>query len=393
MRWKARLTALAVGMLAIAAACAPGDESEETDLVSRAIAAVTPPGSILHMEGKEWPPEGDNPRSLDMWLDGDEDRFRLEKRREWPGGSAVRVWVGVGWEMTSYDSDANNVSRQSFPAEYQARLQEPAAFALGYLWSLVMADEWRFLDEKSEGGRTILVIEARTVVMEEDPRLLDADPGTVFVTVIELDKDTLWPVWVRAHKILPEGEVQQGVAYQIDVVELLSPKDVPDELFSPEAVESLYMTMEEKLEQARAQGFALYWLGERYVADLDEAALVLRDVLMTQSVPWQVVVSYRPEEVWASWVTIYEGSESWTPKATGAPDSYSSRDVVVRGVAGVLHISQGPRGFPSHSLMFSLSGTTIELATAPTIKYGQDENPFNNPEALLSLAEALVTAE
>jgi hypothetical protein len=44
-------------------------------------------------------------------------------------------------------------------------------------------------------------------------------------------------------------------------------------------------------------------------------------------------------------------------------------------------------------LVLSLGGTTIELATAPQIKDQQDVNAFNNPEALLSLAEALVVAE
>lgn len=388
MNWVPNIGAVALGMLAIAAACAPEHEIEEVELVGQVIEAVRPAGSILHMEGRagesDWIDE--KPHTFEIWLDGDGDRFRTEYRREWVGGSALSVTVGVEWEFTSYASDANDIFKQSITAEYQARLKDPAVFAVGYLWSLAMADEWRVLEEKSEDGRTILVIEARGI------EGLDVDPGSV--SVLELDKDTLWPVRQSDRIISPEGEIREGSLSLFDVVELLSPKDVPDELFSPEAVESLYVTMEEKLEQARAQGFALYWLGEQYVTIPDEPALVLYDVALMESAPRRVVVSYRPEEAWVSWVLIYEGSESWTPKAASwAAGGYSSRDVVVRGVAGVLHVSQNPSGFPFHSLVFRLGGTTIELTTAPGIKDGQEMNPFNNPEALLSLAEALVVAE
>lgn len=182
---------------------------------------------------------------------------------------------------------------------------------------------------------------------------------------------------------------------------------VSDSDFEPpypvsEAVESLYVTMEEKLEEARAQGFALYWVGERYVADADRSGLVLRDLGVTQSVPWRVWLSYSLEGEWIDSVTIYEGPGSWSPKAADGPSGYSRRDVVVQGVTGVLHISDAALDptfpsqvptFPWLSLVLSLGGTTIELATAPAVKDGQDMNAFNNPEALLSLAEALVVAE
>ena len=182
---------------------------------------------------------------------------------------------------------------------------------------------------------------------------------------------------------------------------------VSDSDFEPpypvsEAPESLYVTMEEKLEEARAQGFALYWLGERYVADADRSGLVLRDLGVTQSVPWRVWLSYSLEGEWIDSVTIYEGPGSWSPKAAGDHSGYARRDVVVQGVTGVLHISDAALDptfpsqvatFPWLSLVLSLGGTTIELATAPAVKDGQDMNAFNNPEALLSLAEALVVAE
>jgi hypothetical protein len=357
------------------------------ELRTEIVEAVRPAGSILYMSGKVLASATDeNPHTFEIWLDGDSDRFRMENRREWVGGSASHVEVGVGWEITGYESDANQVHKRSIPVEYQTRLKDPAVFALGYLWSLTMADQWRILEEKSEDGRTILVIEARGV------EGADLDPGSVFVVTVELDRDTLWPVRGSDRIILPEGEVQEGGLYLFDVVELLSPEDVPGELFSPEAVESLYLTMEEKLDEATAQGFALYWLGERYVADLDRPGLALRDVGVTQSAPWRVWLSYGPEGEWIDWVTIYEGPGSWTPKAAGGLSGYSTHDMVVRGVAGVLHVSHATLvpTFPSHSLVFSLGGTTVELATVPCVKDGQDVNAFNNPEALLAVAEALV---
>jgi hypothetical protein len=391
--------ALATGL---GVACGEGEPEEplvaSDELRAQIVEAMRPPGRILHIKGRvgesDWIDE--NPHTFEIWLDGDGDRFRSENRREWLGGSAMGVVVGVGWEMTVYSSDANLVSERSIPTEYQARLRDPAAFAVGYLWALTMADEWQILEEKTEGGRTIVVIEARGVEGR------DVDPETVPVTVVELDKDTLWPVRQSDRNILAEGEIEESALYLFDVVELLSPKDVPDDLFSREAVESLYVTMEEKLEEARAQGFALYWVGERYVADADRSGLVLRDLGVTQSVPWRVWLSYSLEGEWIDSVTIYEGPGSWSPKAADGPSGYSRRDVVVQGVTGVLHISDAALDptfpsqvptFPWHSLVLSLGGTTIELATAPAVKDGQDMNAFNNPEALLSLAEALVVAE
>ena len=389
-------------LVGLGVGCAGGEPEEplvaSDELRVQIVEAVRPPGRILHIKGRvgesEWIDE--NPHTFEIWLDGDGDRFRTENRREWLGGSAMGVVVGVGWEITGYSSDANLVSEQSIPTEYQARLRDPSAFAVGYLWALTMADEWQILEEKTEGGRTIVVIEARGVEGR------DVGRGTVAVTVVELDKDTLWPVRQSNHNILAEGEIEEGALYLFDVVELLSPKDVPDDLFSPEAVESLYVTMEEKLEEARAQGFALYWVGERYVADADRSGLVLRDLGVTQSVPWRVWLSYSLEGEWIDSVTIYEGPGSWSPKAADGPSGYSRRDVVVQGVTGVLHISDAALDptfpsqvptFPWLSLVLSLGGTTIELATAPAVKDGQDMNAFNNPEALLSLAEALVVAE
>jgi len=384
--------ALATGL---GVACGEGEPEEplvaSDELRAQIVEAVRPPGRILHIKGRvgesDWIDE--NPHTFEIWLEGDGDRLRRETRREWLGGSAMEVAVGVGWEMTVYASDANLVSERSISTEYQARLRDPAALAVGYLWALTTADEWQILEEKTEGGRTIVVIEARGVEGR------DVDPETVPVTVVELDKDTLWPVRQSDRNILPEGEIGEGALYLFDVVELLSLKDVPDDLFSPEAVESLYVTMEEKLEEARAQGFALYWVGERYVADADRPGLVLRDLGVTQSVPWRVWLSYSPEGEWTHSVTIAEGPGSWSPKAAGGLSGYSRRDVVVRGVTGVLHTSHATLvpTFPSHSLVLSLGGTTIELATAPMVKNGQDVNAFNNPEALLSLAEALVVAE
>lgn len=382
-------------LVGLGVGCAGGEPEEplvaSDELRVRIVEAVRPPGRILHIKGRvgesDWIDE--NPHTFEIWLDGDGDRFRTENRREWLGGSAVLVVVGAGWQITSYESDTNHVDKRSYPADYQARLRDPAALAVGYLWALTTADEWQILEEKTEGGRTIVVIEARGVEGR------DVGPGTVPVTVVELDKDRLWPVRQSDRNILPEGEIGEGALYLFDVVELLSPKDVPDDLFSPEAVESLYVTMEEKSEEARAQGFALYWVGERYVADADRSGLVLRDLGVTQSVPWRVWLSYSPEGEWTNSVTIYEGPGSWSPKAAGGLSGYSRRDVVVRGVTGVLHISHATLvpTFPSHSLVLSLGGTTIELATAPQIKDQQDVNAFNNPEALLSLAEALVVAE
>ena len=379
-------------MATSAVACGEGESEAplvaSDELRAQIIEAVRPPGKILHIMGRvgESNSMDEDPETLEIWIDGDSDRLRSETRRQWQGGSAVHVTVGVGWEMTSYGSDANQVDKQSIPAEYQARLRDPAAFRVGYLWALATADEWRVLEEKAEGGRTTVVIEARGAEGR------DVDPGTVPVTIVELDKDTLWPIRQSNHNILPGGQIEEGPLCLFDVVELLPPEGVPGDLFSPEAVESLHMTMEEKLAEATSQGFTLYWVGERYVADADGSALVLRDLGVRQSDPRRVSLSYSPEGEWIPpSVTIYEGPGSWSPNAAGGLGGYSRRDVVVRGVTAVLHISHATlvSTFPSHSLVLSLGDTTIELATVPMVKDGQDVNAFNNPEALVALAEAL----
>jgi len=387
---------LALGLVfALTAACR-GDNSDEPfiasdELKARIMEAIRPPGKILHIKGRVGEPDwiDENPHTFEIWLDGDSDRFRTETRRQWPEGSAVHVAVGVGWEATAYDSEANQVDKQSIPTEYHARLRDPAGYRVAYLWALAMADEWRVLEEKAEGDRTIVVIEARGVEGR------DVDPGTIPVTVVELDKDTLWPIRQSDRNILPGGQIEEGAVCLFDVVELLSPEGLPDDLFSPEAVESLYMNMEEKLQEATSQGFTLYWVGERYVPDTGGSALVLRDLGVRQSDPRWVSLTYSPESEWITSVIMREGTGSWSPNVAGGLGGYTSSDVAVRGVTGVLHTSHAGLGspFPSHSLVLLLGGTTIELATVPMVKDGQDVNAFNDPEALLSLAEALVVAE
>jgi hypothetical protein len=383
------LVITALGLVVVLGAACGGDGSQQPlaasdELKARIFEAARPSGKVLHIKGRVGEPDwiGENPHTFEFWLDGDSDRFRWESRRQWEEGSAVQVTVGAGWERTTYESDANLVNRDSIPAEYQAKFRDPAALALGYLWALATADEWQVLEEKTENGRSIVVIEARGV---DAP---DINPDTVPVSVIELDKDTLWPVRETDRNVLPSGEVDESALYLFDTVELLSAEAVPDDLFSREAVESLYMSMEDKLDEARAEGFTLYWLGERYAPNGSEP-LVLRDVGVRQGDPRWVSFTYSPEEVWAQTLLIREGTGTWSPNAAGGPRGHTTSDVAVRGATGVLYASSVAPGLTAHSLVLTLDSTTIELWTVPAEKDGQDVNAHNSPEALIALAEDL----
>jgi hypothetical protein len=357
-----------------------GDGGE--DLLSRAIAAVTPPGQVFYVEGREFPSGGEaNARSVAVWIDGDGDLFRYERRREWPGGSEIYVKVGEGWESTDFEESANDVDEESVPVEYQAIFRDPASLALTYLWFLATADKWQVLETRIEQERKLVVLEARTVRTGDGG---DFAAGTEFIMTIMLEADTLWPVRRELKIIYPNGEeAEESEIVEFDRVELLARDELPAEFFSRSAVRELFQTLDDKIQEAVSLDFTLYWLGE---SD-SESGLELTDVYVTSDMV-RVVLYYNIESLRGS-VTIRQEKGDRQSRSNCESSTADTEEVAVRGGKATLETSR----YGGHCLMFGLDGTAVEIFTVPVGVGGNDANAFNNREAIVALAEGLEPAE
>lgn len=360
-----------------------GNWTTEDDLLSRAIAAVTPPEQVFHVEGREFPSGGEaSARSVAVWIDGDRDLFRYERRREWPGGSERYVKVGEGWEWTDFEESANDIDEGSAQAEYQAKLRDPASLALTYLWILATADEWQVLETRIEQERKLVVLESRTVQTGDGG---DIAAGTEFITTIVLEEDTLWPVRQETKTVLPNGEeAEESHIVEFDRVELLARDELPAEFFSRSAVRELFETSDDKIQKAASLDFTLYWLGE---SD-SESGLELTDVFVTSDLV-RVVLDYNTESGPQGSVMIWQEKGDRLSRSNCDSSTADTEEVAVRGGKATLETSR----YGGHCLTFGLDGTAVGIFTVPVGVDGNDKNPFNNREAIVALAEGLEPAE
>jgi len=402
---------LAVAAVALAAASSGScggsggevDLSDVDEVTAGALRAVSPPAEVGHLTW-EWR-EGDERWAQETWVDADNGRFRTENR---PGESgeegSFHVIVGEKWRIATYQSDV-----ESYPVRISAVDREEAVAGgldnlayLGdeYLRFVAWADERRVVGESTADGREVVVVEAK--------RVMDGDwqAGTVMVATIELDKATLLPVGLRSRIVEPDGKETEAYSGQSEW-EAVPPDDLPPDFFSPDALFALYSPVREILEETGELGYDLYWLGEKYEdvaegeldlylwgVDIEGAAWAsLRYASETLGGGGEVVIIREGQVGQAQFGPLgdLQGPGGLqTPKA----GPIESQQVTVQGEPATLY-SRTDIFSPTYEvtyrwLVVTLGETTIELYPVPISEEGQEENPLNDTEALIALAQGLV---
>lgn len=372
----------ALAMAILLGACG-GGSGRSDDLLDRMIAAVTPAGKVVFLEGREFPEDQEEgARRISIWIDGDKDATRYERVLEWPGGSTRSVRVGDGWKWVEYDEEANSVHERDIPGEGRGRFRDPSVFALTYLWLLTNADGW-IEEERSEGGRDVILVES-SIVQQGDGG--DYSAGTEFISLVTLDKETLWPRHHETWTVEPGAEQEPQVwITEFDTTRLLDREELPDDLFSLEAVREAVKTLDEKIAEATSLDFTLFWLGQEHA----ESGLSLDDIRVTTSPGERAMLSYGTDDFPDFLVMMWE-EEGDRPSRTNCDMAGSDVEPVsVAGADGTLMTTP----YDAHCLWLSKGGTAIVINTVRAGRDGKDVNPFNNRNALISLAEALVPAE
>jgi len=422
---------LVVGV-GVGVGCGEGEEGTEVDLsdvdavVAGHLEALSEQGKVFHAKAVWQQPEREGRVEVEeVWLDVDNGRFRGERRIE-QEGEETGFWLVVGADlvMTSYKSRSNSVSTQTWtPDEWaegaEAGMDNFAYLGLEYIPILIGSDEKRVVGESTVEGQPVVSVEAK---WSWEPGG-EWPEGVTYALTVDLDRSTLLPVQVQSKVIEPEDEEQPYGPFKYEIVEYVSAEDLPADFFSPQAVEGFAVTLDEELAQAQAQaeaaGFVLYWLGQSYQAEgLPE--LYLQDLWVFQdaseaSLNYAIHVADLVADLEMAYTLfIRQGPAAETefgplPVRVGSV-SEEKEEVTVHDEEAVLYVSAEPplpgvcvveeEGIPCtpvvadvpayHRLVLTLGDTTIQLEAMASVREGEDRNPFNNREALLAVAEALV---
>jgi hypothetical protein len=248
-----RSIGIAVAILMVAAvgglACDGGGGGVEVDLsdvdavVAGHLEALSEPGKVFHAKAVWQQPEREGRAEVEeVWLDMDNGRFRGERRIEREGEETGDFWLVAGADlvMTSYKSSSNSVSTHAWTPDEWAEGAETgvdnfAYLGLEYLSILISSDEKWVVGESTVEGQPVVSVEAE---WSWEPGG-EWPEGVTYALTVDLDKSTLLPVQVQSKVIEPESAEGSYGPSKYEIVEYVSPEDLPADFFSPQAVEAL----------------------------------------------------------------------------------------------------------------------------------------------------------
>ncbi len=396
--------ALATGLVAVA--CQAEEEAPDAQaIVEAAVAAVTRPGVVFHAV---------NSYGGETWIDGERQLFRMQSGEE--GTDTFSVRVGEGWKETFLVPApiGGSVETRDVEADLplEVRRLGPVPMWLEPLRTLVGAEDVRVAAEMERQGRQLIVLEATAPISSDD-----IPEGSTLVTRVELEWESYLPVAYEQQLIVPEEERREYEGEEIVerteyvLTEFIPREDLPEGWFSPEVVQQAVVTVEEKMEQVRALGITPYWLGERFQGEAD--SLALGNVYVDGERAETLLQYALPSGAGGVRIILrLAGGRAFEPLALPpvGPKPEEEERVVVQERQATLYTSLlkpvaapcalgNPCIYPDvplyHRLVMTVDGTALQLEVlaAARTDLGIDENPFNNRESVLALAEALVPAE
>lgn len=406
-----------LGVVAVAFVACGGSDSAE-DAAQRVLAAMDEEGMVYHGVA------GDT----EVWLDIDNQVYR--SRQVTADGD--KITIGEGWLQTVYDPRANAVSEsdESLPSDRIPRINDPAINWLEALGALAFAQELELKEGRVNAeGASVTVLEARSPVVSNG-----VVTGATLVGRLELDPETFLLVAFERREDQPLGATPNpdplGLGgprrVQFIVSELIPRSNLGDDFFSAEVARNAVLTFEDKIENARDLGIEPYWLGDEYEDEIgslvlqpDEGGFIVDEGLGGDSAQPEAAFSYTTPTEDPGGQTVLVGQvvliKLWPADlAQFAPpfiEGFSSNvpegneEIEINGEPAALIRSflrpqdlACPAGVDCpesdaplyHRIAMVVGDTAIQLETHARIDpEGVDRNPYNTPEGITALAEAL----
>lgn len=399
-----------------------GSANRDAEEMAQAVfEAISEEGMVYHAIG------GDT----EVWIDVDDQRYR--ERQVTSEGD--RLSIGEGWMVTEYDPFTNETTTTDETVDsgdLRPRIDDPAINWLEALGALAFAQELTLLGERvSAEGKTVTVLEARSPIIENNEAT-----GRTLIGRLELEPETLLLSAFERREALPldatappEDPLNPSVSRVLYITSEMIPEgDLSADFFDPQQAHEAVLTLEDKFELAREQGIEIYWLGEEYEDDLgqlflqpDEGGFVVNLPVSGLETTPEASLHYVTPAVDPDGQTVLLGesvliflwpedqAEFGQPQIEGFGGELpeGSREVTVRGEQGLL-LTSGlrvqdvpcPAGLECpesdvplyHRLAVVIDGTAMQIEVhAKVDSDGVDRNPYNNPDAILAIAEALTT--
>lgn len=398
------------------------EDRDAEEMAQAVFEAISEEGMVYHAIG------GDT----EVWIDVDDQRYR--ERQVTADGD--RISIGEGWTVTRYDPTLNEVTTTDESlgsVNMRPRIDDPAINFLEALGALAFAQELTLLGERvSQEGDTVIVLEARSPIVENNE-----PTGRTLIGRLELEPDTLLlSAFERSERLPldatapPEDPLNPSVRRTIYTTSEMIPEgELAEGFFDPQVAEDAVLTLEDKIQLARDLGIEIYWWGEQYEDDLgqlilqpDEGGFIVNTPVAGLETTPEASLYYTTPAVDPGGETVLLGrsvivylwpadmAQFGQPEVEGFAQGNipeGQRDVTVRGTEAVLFNSQlrvqdapCPSGLECpesdaplyHRLVVALGDTAMQIEThAKVAPEGDDRNPYNNPDAILAIAEALTT--
>lgn len=424
-------TAVAIVVIVVAFGGGGGDdgggdgELSGEVLAQQVFEAMNQPGMVYHAVGSD----------TETWLDIDAKEYR--ERQVTADGD--KLAVGSVWMKWQYDPSTNQTASSDeslVSTDRRPRIDDPAINWLEALGALAFAQELVVLGERTSAeGDAVMVLEARSPIVENgvatDRTLigrLELVPDTLLLSAFERqERLPLSSTPVPEDPLNPTG---RRIVYTVS--ELIPRSDLDADFFSSQVVDDAVLTFDDKVQQARDLGIEPYWLGEDYADDAGTLKLQPNEAGFVVDVPVPGSDDSIPPEVQFHYVTptvdpqgeqVFIGEalviKLWpADKAQFAPpviEGYSAdlpenrQDITVNGVeatvlTSLLRIQDLPcpeqeglvcpeSDAPLYRrLVIVIGDTAIQIeAQAKIDDKGVDRNPYNSDEAIMAVAEALMS--
>ncbi len=418
-RWRRGAFALSAVMLlaALATGCGSGggggDNPTGEEVAAKVSEAINQPGMVYHAVASD---------GSEVWIDAaDQMYLRTEATSQ---GTALSV--GQGWQLTEYDPYQNAVTESNDQPNGAAtpRIANPGGSWTEALSALSYGNSLQFVSKSTADGVDVYVVQALSPIVGANGGLAGSLVGRV-----EVDVATNLPHAFERHQTDVSGATptpgidglpaNRRITYTTS--EMIARSSLPENFFDKAQVAARVKTAQSELDAIRALGLTPLWLGESYdgsagLLKLPEATSISSDPSSTSAVihySLMVPVSATEtrEQTDSVLIRLSNDATRFTPPvvpqfAGALPENKDS--VTVDGAEATLYTSiltPNDLGCAAgdtcpqtdaklyRRLVFTLGTTGVQIEASARIGAGgQDANLYNDPTAIVALAEALVEA-
>jgi hypothetical protein len=397
----------------LVAGCGGGGDPSGDDLAKKVGDAINQPGMVYHTVAND---------GTEVWIDAP-DQLYLKVAATAQG---KLLSAGQGWTVTSYDPFQNAVTEKDRTPTGPAtpRINNPAVSWTDALSALGFGNTLDSTGKSTADGSEIWVVQANSPILDKNGNIAGSLAGRV-----EIDAKTNLPHAFERHQTDANGTTPtpdvSGLSPNRRIVyktsEMIPRSSLASDFFDKAKVDVQVQTPAESLDKIRAIGLTPLWLGEQYAANPGRLQLPANNAVFAVAadkrgeVHYSLIVptSSTDAQEEADAVIIRVAADATTFKSPSVPQfggvlPEKKDSVMVNGQPATLYTSiLTPSDLPCASgatcpqtdaklyrrLIFAVGTTNVQVEAAARIgASGQDANGYNNKDAIVALAEALMEA-